>query len=170
MRQCIIPPAIFGPIISANPYLLINSSNQLINSLIKGAGKRARPKTKDRFFVDVRDVALGYVLAAEKQEAAGKHILLVADKFCWKQVVGIIRDEFPNLNDILLSARAFKPDVFSAFRMLDVDNRRSVQVLGMTYRSLTESVVDSVKSIQPCGPIQRLGSFNTFQRVPRVDE
>lgn len=113
-----------------------------------GAAKEECPPSGVSFFVDVRDVALCHVLAAEKKEAAGKRFFIVADKFCNKQIAEIICEKFPQLRDKLPTGEALKSGDFPAAGTPDFDNSRSVDVLGITYRSLTESIVDTVKSLQ----------------------
>lgn len=113
-----------------------------------GAAKEECPPTNAYFFVDVRDVALSHVLAVEKKEAAGKRFVIVAGNFCNKQIVEIIGENFPQLRDRLPTGEALKPGDFPAAGKPDIDHRRSVEVLGMTYRSLADSIRDTVKSLQ----------------------
>lgn len=91
---------------------------------------------------------MSLVLAAEKEEAAGKRFLIVADQFCNKQIVEIIRDKFPQFRDALPTGEVLESGGFPAAGVPDFDNRRSVEVLGMRYRSLAESIEDVVKSMQ----------------------
>lgn len=113
-----------------------------------GAAKEECPPNNVYFFVDVRDVALSHVLALEEKEAAGKRFLIAAGKFSNKRIAEIIGEKFPQLRDRLPTGEALKPGDFPAAGTSDLDNRRSVEVLGITYRSLEESVVDTVKSLQ----------------------
>lgn len=113
-----------------------------------GAAKDECPPTNAYLFVDVREVALSHVLALEKKEAAGKRFVIVAGNFCNKQIVEIIGENFPKLRDRLPTGEALKPGDFPAAGKPDIDNRRSVEVLGMTYRSLADSIRDTVKSLQ----------------------
>ena len=142
------PPLVLGPIVHyLNSLDALNTSNQRIRNLVTGAAKEECPPTGTFFFVDVRDVALSHVLAAEKQEAAGKRFFIVADKFSNKQIAEIIAEKFPQLKDGLPTGDALKSGDFPAAGTPGFDNRRSVEVLGLTYRSLEESVVDTVKSL-----------------------
>lgn len=143
------PPLVLGPIVHyLNSLDALNTSNQRIRNLMTGAAKEECPPTGTFFFVDVRDIALSHVLAAEKEEAAGKRFFIVADKFSNKQIAEIIGEKFPQLKDRLPTGDALKPGDFPEAGTPDFDNRRSVEVLGLTYRSLEESVVDTVKSLQ----------------------
>lgn len=170
MIQC-ISPVEFGPMKHLDSLDQISSSNHRVRRLITGASKGRCSPTKVPFFVDVRDVALSHVLAAEKKEAAGKRFFIVADKFCNKQIVEIIREKFPQLSDRLPTGTALEPGGFPA-RIPDFDNRRSVEVLGMTYRSVVESTVDTVKSLQALGPLRftvdgRPSKFLSSRRLKR---
>ena len=46
-----------------------------------GAAKKSCPPTMNYLFVDVRDLALAHVLAAEKDEAGGKRFFVVSGHF-----------------------------------------------------------------------------------------
>ncbi|RKU41529.1 methylglyoxal reductase (NADPH-dependent) gre2 [Coniochaeta pulveracea] len=95
-------------------------------------------------FVDVRDVALAHVRAMELPETGGKRFYLVAEHFSNKKIADIIKAEFPQLKKRL-------PDVESEDdipqKVYGFDNERSREMLGIEYRSLKTSVVDTVRSI-----------------------
>ena len=99
-------------------------------------------------FVDVRDVALAHVLAAEKHEAGGKRFFIVGGHFCNKEIAEIIGDAFPDLKDKLPTGEALQPGDYPEDGTYGFDNARSKSILGLTYRSLRESIVDTVKSLQ----------------------
>lgn len=106
MLQC-IAAQLFGPLAyvnAARPTALesIPIGNRVAQKFIRGTAKRGLPwSLRYPFFVDIRDVALSHVLAAEKEEAAGKRLFIVADNFCYKQIAEIIGDMFPELSDKL---------------------------------------------------------------------
>ncbi|KAM5441269.1 Glycine-rich RNA-binding protein 2, mitochondrial [Microsporum ferrugineum] len=142
------PPLVLGPCVHYLASLdSINTSNERISDLITGKGKDGCPPTGTSLWVDVRDVALAHVLAAEKPEAANKRFFLTAGTYSNVDIVGIISEKFPELKDKMPSGEALMPgDVAPALR-LRFDNSRSKEVLGLTYRPLVESVVDAVKSL-----------------------
>lgn len=113
-----------------------------------GAAKERCPPTGNFFFVDVRDIALGHVLAMEKEEAAGKRFFIVASHFSNKEIAEIIGKRFPELKDKLPTGEALASGDYPAAGIYNFDNRRSVDVLGLKYRSLEDSIVDTVKSLQ----------------------
>ncbi|MCJ1470689.1 methylglyoxal reductase (NADPH-dependent) gre2, partial [Pseudocyphellaria aurata] len=143
---CVLPK-LLGPYHS----VVLYTGEQIrkrIGHFYSGGARKACPSTNAHYFVDVRDAALSFVLAAEKEEAAGERLVIAADKFCNKQIVEIIADEFPYMRDRLPTGEALKNGDFPAEGIPEIDNRRSVEVLGMTYRSLRESVVDNINRLQ----------------------
>lgn len=140
---------VLGPIVHHLESLAsLNTSNQRIRDLISGAAKGACPPTGNHLFVDVRDLALGHALAAERSEAAGMRFFMVGGKFSNKEVAEIIADEFPGLEEKLPSGDALAPGDYPERGSYGFDNSRSREVLGLSYRSLRESVVDAVRSLE----------------------
>lgn len=118
-----------------------------------GAMKDKLGPTGTYIWVDVRDLALAHVRAMESPEAGGKRFLLTAGHFANTQIVDILRRAFPELDDQLprgdeaLKEGAMPPQG----EIYTYDNSRSKEVLGITYRSLKECVVDTVRSLQAVG-------------------
>ena len=112
-----------------------------------GAAKASCPPTMNYLFVDVRDLALAHVLAAEKDEAGGKRFFIVGGHFCNKEIAEIIGEAFPELKANLPTGEALKPGGFPQEGTYGFDNARSKNVLGLTYKSLRDSIVDTVKSL-----------------------
>jgi nucleoside-diphosphate-sugar epimerase len=116
---------------------------------MNGSAKDQCPPTGTLFYIDVRDIALAHILAVEKAEAGGKRFFITRGPFCNKEIAEIIAEEFPELSANLPTGEALKPgDYPEGGPKYQADNRRSVEVLGMTYRTLRECVVDTVKSLQ----------------------
>lgn len=177
MLQC-IAPRVLGPVLPSSrpanyPHIFYS---ELVRQATKGTAKTAHPPSTE-FFVDVRDFALSHVLAVEKDEAAGKRFFIVADRYPIKQIMEIMDENFPHLRYQLPRGEALEPSSFPATVMADFDNRRSVEVLGMTYRSFTESIMDTVKSFKslPVGPthntilsrkVRKDHGRRTFQQGP----
>ena len=139
----------FGPLPRSLPSLhQTNTSNQRILDLVQGRMKEEIQPTAPVFtFVDVRDVALAHVRAMTIPEAGGKRFYIVGGFFSNPKLAGIIRKSYPELEDKLpsreLEAQSEDfPDDHWAF-----DVSRSKEVLGLQYRGLEESVVDTVKSM-----------------------
>jgi nucleoside-diphosphate-sugar epimerase len=117
--------------------------------MINGTSKSKLPPTGNHLFVDVRDIALAHVLAVEKEEAGGQRFFVTAGNFSNAEIVKIIDEEFPEYKDVLPTGEALKSGDYPAEGVAGYDNSRSLEVLGIKYRGLKESTVDTVKSLQP---------------------
>lgn len=111
-------------------------------------------------FVDVRDAAEAHVRAAENAAAAGRYILARPEMVSIYEMAKIIRSKYPRR---VLIPRHRLPD--AAVRVLGprfgltpdyiakhlgisfaVDNHRSVDELGLTYRPVRETMLDHYES------------------------
>lgn len=117
--------------------------------MIQGKAKEALPPTGPVFiWVDVRDAALAHVRAIEVPQAGGQRFFVVAGHFSNKRIMDIIRESHPEL------ASKLPPEDAADDMPADVygyDNRKSREVLGMTYRDLKACVDDAVESMMDAG-------------------
>ena len=89
------PPLVIGPIIHNLQSLdALNTSNQRIRDIMTGKAKETIPETGTFIWVDVRDLALAHVKAAELEEAGGKRYFLTAGHFSNREIANIIRKDF----------------------------------------------------------------------------
>lgn len=136
------PPLVLGPI---KPYLQsldsINTSNERVLAVVSGSAKDGLPPTGTYLWVDVRDVAEAHVNALERPEAGGKRFFVVAGRFSNNQIASIVRKNYPQLADKLPTAEE-PNDGFPEGGVYDADHSRSVEILGLKYKSLERSVVD----------------------------
>ncbi|KAE8390787.1 NAD(P)-binding protein [Aspergillus alliaceus] len=139
------PPLVLGPVV---PYLnsldAVNTSNSRISNMVRGNNKDGLPPTGTFLWVDVHDVALAHVRAIEVSEAGGQRFFLVAGLYTNKDLADIIRETYPQLEDKLPpkdSPSDLPGDVYG------YNNKKSIEVLGIQYRSLKDSVADTVKSL-----------------------
>lgn len=127
----------------------LNTSNQRIRDIITGKCKQEIPPTGTFIWTDVRDLALAHVKAIELPEAANKRFFITAGYFSNKEIADIIREAYPDLES-KLPAKGTKggdyPDGIYKY-----DNKRAIEVLGIKFRPLRESIVDTVKSLQAVG-------------------
>ncbi|KAL2217995.1 ketoreductase [Thermoascus aurantiacus ATCC 26904] len=143
------PPLVLGPIVHyLNSLEAINTSNARVRDLIQGKSKEKLPPTVTYLWVDVRDVALAHVRAIEVPEAGGQRFFVTAGHYTNKQTAEIIREAYPELESKLPPKDA--PDDLPA-NVYGYDNKKSIEVLGLKYRSLKDSVVDTVKSLLAVG-------------------
>ena len=144
------PPLVLGPIVPNLQSLdNLNTSNQRVLSIITGNAKEELPPTGTFIWVDVRDLALAHVRAAESEEAQGKRFFVTAGYFSNEEIADIIRDNFPQLKDKVppkgVKGGEYPPEIYK------YNNTRARQVLGIEFRALKESIVDTVKSLQAIG-------------------
>jgi len=150
------PGLILGPSLSPESD---SGSLFLMNELMSGYFFYGAPNFSFTF-VDVRDVATAHLHAAERESAAGRYILARPEMVSFARMANIIRDRYPAR---LLLPRHSVPDW--AVRLLGprfgltqdyirkhlgirfaVDNRRSVDELGIAYRPVEETVLDHYES------------------------
>lgn len=144
------PPLVFGPIKQfLNSLDALNTSNQRIRNLITGQWKDAIPDTGNFFFVDVRDVALAHVRAMERPEAAGKRFFVTAGHFSNKELVEVVRKNFPELKGI--PSEHVAGGNYPEGGVYGFDNSRVQKVLGIQFKGLEKSVVDTVNSLKSVG-------------------
>ncbi|KAK3046072.1 methylglyoxal reductase (NADPH-dependent) gre2 [Extremus antarcticus] len=126
------PPLVLGPIVHyLNSLDALNTSNQRIRDTIQGKQKDEYPAGAPYLFVDVRDLAELHVKAAEVEGAANERFFVLAGE-------GLPKEEGEGGG-------------FPEGGVYKFDNGKSVKVLGAKYRTLEESVVDTVKSLKAVG-------------------
>jgi nucleoside-diphosphate-sugar epimerase len=142
------PPLVLGPVVHyLNSLDSINTSNERVLNMIRGKTKDGLPASGVYLWTDVRDLALAHVKALEVPEAGGKRFFITAGHYSNGDIAGVIRDDFPDLASKL-------PEKIESDLPKDVyqyDNSRSKDVLGIKYRSLKDSVDDTVKSLLAAG-------------------
>jgi nucleoside-diphosphate-sugar epimerase len=143
------PPLVFGPVVHhLNSLDAINTSNARIKKIIQGENKSGLPLTGSYLWVDVRDVAFAHVRAIEVPEAGGQRFFAVGGYFTNKMIADIIREDYPEKKSIL------PPEDVADDLPVDVygyDNKKSIEVLGLKYRTLKETVGDTVKLLLEIG-------------------
>ena len=145
------PPLVLGPIVHYLQNLdNLNTSNQRIAAIMTGKAKDELPPTGTYIWTDVRDLALAHVKAAELPEAANKRFFVTAGYFSNEEIADIIRDNFPELKNEL-PAKGTKGGGYPDGGIYKYDNSRTREDLGIKFRSLKESIVDAVKSLQEVG-------------------
>ena len=145
------PPLVLGPIIHYLQGLdSLNTSNQRILNIMTGKAKDELPPTGTFVWVDVRDLALAHIRAAESSEAQGKRFFITAGYFSNEEIADIIRDNFPALKDNLPS-KGIKGGSYPEEGLYEDDNSQTKDLLGIEFKSLKDSIVDTVKSLQAAG-------------------
>ncbi|KAL7663954.1 NAD-dependent epimerase/dehydratase domain-containing protein [[Candida] zeylanoides] len=123
----------------------LNTSAEFINALLKLQPDSEVPFFKGTF-VDVRDVARAHLVAFEKDDAAGKRLLLANGKFVAQTVLDILHEHFKQLNGkIPRGTPGAGQDVLDT--MPQVNNEATRKLLGFELTSLEQSVVDTVQQV-----------------------
>ncbi|OAA66943.1 ketoreductase [Niveomyces insectorum RCEF 264] len=146
----ICPPLVFGPVEHHLASLdRLNTSNLLIRDIIQGkhVNSDVIPPRGGPIFTDVRDLALAHVRAIEVPEAGGKRFFVVSDYYSGKRIVDAVRATHPELEDKL--PKDLKEDLPAD--IFGFDNSRTQTVLGIKFRTLKESVNDTVTSLVELG-------------------
>lgn len=134
----ICPSLVLGPILQSTT---VNASSLALLKLLKGVNSM---ENKIRWIVDVRDVADAILLAYEKLEAEGRYI-------CHSHTI--------KTRDMLEKLKSIYPNYKYPAKYTEVDDYISfssekLQRLGWKYRSLEETLVDSVESYREAGHLQ----------------
>ncbi|KAI6951555.1 NAD(P)-binding protein, partial [Hortaea werneckii] len=142
------PPLVLGPIVHyLNSLDALNTSNQRVRDIMMGKAKDEIPPTGTFIWVDVRDLALCHVLAMEKEGAANKRFFITTGYFSNKEIAEIIGKNFPQYKEGLPSAST-PGGGYPEEGVYKIDNSNVVNTLGVKFRPLEESIVDTVKSLQ----------------------
>ncbi|KAJ9166981.1 hypothetical protein P3X46_021670 [Hevea brasiliensis] len=131
----VCPTLILGPILQST----VNASSKVIIKFLKEGYESV--ENKFRLVVDVRDVAEALLLAYEKPEAEGRYICK-AHAVWTKDLVEKLRSIYPNYN--------YPKNFTEAGEEQDLSSEK-LQRLGWRYRSLEETLIDSVESYRKAG-------------------
>jgi nucleoside-diphosphate-sugar epimerase len=131
----------------------MNTSNQRILSAAQGKFKDEIPASGVHLWVDVRDVAEAHVAAFEKKEAANKRFFVTAGHFSNKEMCQIIKKNFPDFKDLPSDSTpgGDYPEGTPDKGLYSYNNKRSIDILGLKYKTFEQSIVDTVKSFQKKG-------------------
>ncbi|RPB00546.1 NAD(P)-binding protein, partial [Choiromyces venosus 120613-1] len=142
----ICPPMVYGPLfygLAATAGL--STSIMDIYRFINGSEKRP-PTNAFWGFVDARDVDTAHVAALMKK---GKEVgvedrfLVAGGTYSYNQVCKIIEKHFLHL---VKEGRTPKPNTSDDPYHYNVDNSKSKRELGMTFRTLEQCIVDTVRN------------------------
>jgi len=125
----------------------LNTSNQRIRDFMHGSARNEIPETGTFIYVDVRDVALAHVKAAEVEEAGNKRFFVVGGPFSNKQLAAVLRKGFPELDSKLPTEQTPGGD-FPKDGMHGIENSRSKEILGLKYIPFETTILDTAKSLQ----------------------
>ncbi len=88
---------VFGPIHPKIQTLdTLNTSNQRIRDMMVGKSQDEIPAAGVYVWVDVRDLAVAHVRAAERPSAAGKRFFVTAGYYSNREIADILREQLPD--------------------------------------------------------------------------
>jgi len=139
----ICPPMIYGPLAhGVSDMSKINTSAADMYRLINGSEKSV-PDTTFFAYVDVRDVGEAHLRAYETPAAGGERYFITAGLYTYQQFCDIIRENVPEVKakTPVGTPGAPSPEVYK------VSNEKARKELGISFRSMKETVVDTVRSL-----------------------
>ncbi|TLS27113.1 hypothetical protein PpBr36_04380 [Pyricularia pennisetigena] len=150
------PPMVFGPVV---PYFAnlesVNTSNERIVNLLRGKWREdnAIPDTGLAFiWIDVRDVAEAHIRAMEVPEAGGKRLFTTAGTFSNREIYEVTKKHFGDKYADKLPPNDVKGgEILPEDKRYRFDNSETNKILGITWRTLEESIVDAIKCFQTAG-------------------
>jgi nucleoside-diphosphate-sugar epimerase len=143
----VCPPMVYGPIAQDFDDLHhLNESTEDFYNLFNGS-KTEVPATGFWAYADVRDLALAHRLAYEKPEAANQRFLIANRGYSYQVFVDALKEKFPELASKIPSQANPANEAFPA-AVYKVDNSKARDVLGINFRPLEDTIVDSVKYLQ----------------------
>lgn len=148
------PPMVFGPIVHALDSLdNLNTSNERIRNAVQGKFKDEIPPSGVHFWIDVRNCAEAHIAAFEKPEAANKRFFVTAGYFSNREIMQIIKKNFPQYKNLPNDSTpgGDYPEGSPEKGLYKYNNKRSVDILGLKYKTLEQSIIDTVKSFQAKG-------------------
>ena len=149
----ICPPLVIGPWVhplGPSGLASLNYSNHHIGNIIRGEYRSSRlPQPPAPLWVDVRDAALAHVEAALRLDSRpgpsnGRYTPCSQGEFNYHMVAEIMREEFPEWAEEVLPPKEEMPPLTN----ISMDGVPATRDLGVTYRSLRESIVDLVRQLR----------------------
>jgi nucleoside-diphosphate-sugar epimerase len=148
------PPFVFGPVVHHLSSLAnINTSNGNMVALIVGKWKNEIPPTGVHLWVDVRDVAKAHVEAMERPEAGGNRYFVTTGLFSNRDIVPIVRKNFPQLADKLPDDSVQGGD-YPGGKIENIykyNNSKATKELGIDWIPIEQSVTDTIQSLLQVG-------------------
>ncbi|KJA19744.1 hypothetical protein HYPSUDRAFT_204330 [Hypholoma sublateritium FD-334 SS-4] len=145
------PPYVFGPAIhDVSSITTLNTSLQLWIDTITST----TPKSKDELldsnaWVDVRDVALGHVLALERPEAGGERIIVAAGAYIWQEWLDTAAALPANPLEGRHALYKGDPRLLAGERTYSVtyDVAKEGRILGIKFRTMADTTRDTLEDV-----------------------
>ncbi|KAK7692465.1 hypothetical protein QCA50_004090 [Cerrena zonata] len=142
------PPFVFGPILhEIKDVAHLNTSMVLFYTFVlKGDADAETLATQGQCWADVRDVTKGLVLGLLKEQAGGERIILGSGPYMWQDWVNAARK---SSSSISAGNTAYK--AADTIYPIDINPAKSVELLGMKYRTMDETARDILEDFAKKG-------------------
>ncbi|RAL16171.1 SDR family oxidoreductase [Aspergillus homomorphus CBS 101889] len=146
----ICPPWIFGPALGEpnRGNNRLNESSEVIYNLINGSRSNV-PDHDFLAFANVSDVAEAHYQAYTREEAGGERFLVSGGRFLYGEACEVIRKRFPQLRKKVPHAGGG-----AAVETYVADGSKAERVLGLRYRSLEDTLVETVDDLLRRFPVK----------------
>ncbi|KAG7856764.1 hypothetical protein KL919_004294 [Ogataea angusta] len=147
----VCPPYVFGPqVFDSAVSKTLNTSNELINQVVKTPPTDELVSQPFGLGVDVRDVAKFHQLAFEKEAAVGTRLFIVSGNFTGQTILNVLNKHFPE-EKLAVGA----PDKDNATGLVGYGIENVLEsVGGYEFIPLEESIVDAASQY-----LKKFGSF-----------
>ncbi|KAA1477465.1 D-lactaldehyde dehydrogenase [Dentipellis sp. KUC8613] len=145
------PPFVFGPPIHEVTSLdsLNTSMLDFFKAVVKGAKTNDELASQGSALIDVRDLGLAHVLAAQKAEAGGERIIVSGGPFFWQELVDVANSIQP---PIIAGLPKGVPGATKGKQyIIDYETAKSDRILGLKTRSFEETVRDILVDVKNRG-------------------
>ncbi|KAJ0162790.1 putative uncharacterized oxidoreductase [Colletotrichum tanaceti] len=145
------PPVVYGPPYDtsslSSPQDLGQSNYMLYTGLLSPELTSASPVAPGmlHLYVDVRDVARAHLLAVEKPDAGGNRLVIGGGGASNQEFANILRKRFPELSHRIPEGDPSKAALPEG--LFDLDPSLASKVLGLEYKSLEDTLVDTAVSM-----------------------
>lgn len=132
----ICPPLVIGaPLGEVPSQTALNTSLQFYwMSVIADVPRTREQLTAAVPFADVRDMAEAHVLALEKEKAAGERIFITCGTYVWQDLIDLAVKVAPSRK-----VSPGMPELDRSTKGMGVAYEKSIEILGMKYRSLEDT-------------------------------
>ncbi|KAF9561492.1 D-lactaldehyde dehydrogenase [Agrocybe pediades] len=144
------PPFVFGPAIHEVKSLSsLNTSLQTwYDTVVVDSPKSKEALAVSNSWVDVRDTALGHVLALEKPEAGGERIITCEGGYIWQEWINAANSLSPNPLPSHKLPKGF-PEITEGERVIHIayDTSKEQRILGIKYHTKVETTKDTLRTL-----------------------
>ncbi len=159
----ILPSLVTGPAFTKHG----NSSEAYVSEILNGGFPGIPTPAIENSAVDVRDLAVGHVNALEYPEAKGKRYIISGFSLENTRAFELLRQKYGplgyNIPTNQIDAEGIKKSGHGPSmrllgflgRKLRVDNSRSINELGMKYRTAEESLIDQAEKQIELGIVEK---------------